>query len=193
MVRDLQHLASARVVCFHGGKVEHLDTLIKNRKISDLANVKVILVHMGTNNIKQPLSVISQRVHSLMTTIDDSRHGNSKVVFSAVLPRPIDFDRTALKVKAINLEMERLAHEFNFDFSYTFKFFENKKQPKMEMYVDDQVKDKLPLSQVGTAKLKSYIKTRLGIARNALGIKRAEGEPPATLHLYKDENMRFTF
>jgi len=70
---------------------------------SAFVNFYVVLIHVGTNNvISCKLADFDYYYNQLITTVKRYTKPSTKVILSAVIPRPLDYDFTKNFVIAVN-------------------------------------------------------------------------------------------
>lgn len=83
-----------------------------------------IILHVGTNHL--PLSVHS--VSELMSLYNDlitviKSKSKAKIIFSSVLPRPVDYGITREQIKQVNAALKQLCKTRNCQYSNTYRQF----------------------------------------------------------------------
>lgn len=81
-----------------------------------------LILHFGTNDIELCSKLITQYYCNLLELITHN-FSNIKIIMSAILPRPIDFDRTKQLVIETNNCLANLALKRNVQFVKTYKQF----------------------------------------------------------------------
>jgi hypothetical protein len=82
------------------GIIDVIDLII--RDIIKL-HFDIIIIHVGTNNIwNYNLREIENNYNQLVTDVTCLAKRNAKIIVSAILPRPVDFNQTKIFVVAVN-------------------------------------------------------------------------------------------
>lgn len=119
--KHVKGLKGCTLQAYSGACISDIIYNIKNGVT--IVNFDVIIVHVGTNDIHTlNLSEFSFRLHKLISLI---RHFNfsSKLIFSAILPRPVDYFHSKYLVISFNNELQRICKQRNVLFVATFRPF----------------------------------------------------------------------
>ena len=77
-----------------------------------------------------------------------------KIVISAIIPRPVDHDKTDEFVRKVNGYLSKTMNKnMNFTFIRTYKPFVHSGNPRTELFDNN---DKLHLNAEGSSKLRNY-------------------------------------
>ena len=84
---------------YPGATIEDVDYSISSGSVS--VNFDIVLIHVGTNNVNScKVADFDYLYNSLICTI--MKFGSTKIICSAIIPRPLDYDVTRNCVIAIN-------------------------------------------------------------------------------------------
>ena len=142
----------AEVIAFPGINITRLTSRIQ-RDLSLLSRPYTI-IHVGTNDIHN-LSVgeMISEYNNLITVIRNL--SNTRILFSSILPRPVDYENTKDKVKEVNRRLKLLCMERHVQFLHSFRQFFRCGQPIRELYA---VRDGgLHLNMEGTRLLRQFL------------------------------------
>jgi lysophospholipase L1-like esterase len=88
-----------------------------------ISGYKKILLHVGTNNVNgMSVDQILDNYVCLVNKVKSINY-DANIIVSAIIPRPVDFDRTDDKVKAINKRLQALCKQLGVQFATTFRPF----------------------------------------------------------------------
>jgi lysophospholipase L1-like esterase len=115
-----------------------------------------IIIHVGTNDInshdKLSLDQIISYFNNLITVIRDI--SPTHIVFSSILPRPVDYSQTSGKVKLVNQRLEAKCKERKCQFVHSYRFFFHGGKPISDLFA---VRDGgLHLNFEGTRRLRNF-------------------------------------
>ena len=117
----------------------------------------VFIVHAGTCNItRQDVGQIEAEFDATVLHFRDTFPG-VWLGFSAILPRPHDWEHTMWKVVYVNKLMQHKYVELGLMFFHTYKPFQWKVQPTVELF-----RDGLHLSNKGIRKLCQFVRSNMG-------------------------------
>ena len=151
IAKHVSGIRHAEVIAFPGINITRLTSRIQ-RDMSLLSRPYTI-VHVGTNDV-QNLSVgeMISEYNNLITVI--RRFSNTKILFSSILPRPVDYEDTKDKVKEVNRQLKLLCAERHVSFLHSFRPFFRCGRPIRELYA---VRDGgLHLNMEGTRHLRQF-------------------------------------
>lgn len=114
------------------GIIDVIDLI--NRGIIKL-HFDIIIIHVGTNNIwNYNLRDFENNYNQLVTDVTCLAKRNAKIILSAILPRPVDFNQTKIFVVAVNSLLRNLCLHRGADFIATYKPFVKYGQPIFELF-----------------------------------------------------------
>lgn len=131
-----------------------IDTLTWDVRLEERTyckNFKIIIVHLGTNNINDSVEDFLSKYEKLLAALK-RRNPDTLIVVSAILPRPVDYRETKEKVSSINKALCKLAVEMQCEFLRPYRKFVVNGKPNINLYA----KDLLHLNRDGTALLKMF-------------------------------------
>ena len=158
IAKDVDGIWHTKVSPFPGINLARLSSRIQNTP--SLVAKPFTLIHVGTNDIisrnssdDYSVEEIISFYNNLITIIRDI-NADTHIVFSAILPRPCDYDITKNKVKSVNDKLSDKCKERKCQFIHSFRpFFKNGK-PDRSLFA---VRDKgLHLNLEGTRRLKRF-------------------------------------
>lgn len=153
MCKYVQNIDWLEVKYISGAKIALLISFIRDNKACILKYTHIIL-HVGTNDVGNGVKVdtIISEYKRLLNSLLFSK---SKIIISAVLPRPIDFSVTKEVVIAVNKSLKKLALKTNCTFVHTFRSFIN--QPgSVPVYRYFSSRDGLHLSRHGVSVVRQF-------------------------------------
>ena len=137
-----------------GANIYTLQQFVKNNK-SRFENYTHLLLHVGTNDIGNGVSshLILQYYSNLLDLIQ-TYFPSIKIIISAILPRPIDFDNSKQIVIECNNLLANLSLKRNALFVRTYKHFVQ--QPGSLYKRKCFCKDNLHLSYLGVSVIRNF-------------------------------------
>ncbi|VDI36493.1 Hypothetical predicted protein [Mytilus galloprovincialis] len=131
---------------FPGATIGRLTELISSGKV-DLISLDFVIVHVGTNNISS-----SQSVDTIISIFGDLIHKLkkmtfAKLIFTSILPRPVDHMKTGAKVNKVNTELKRLCKRNNLLYCNLYRSFLLDNIPDASLFAP---RDGLHLNFAGT-------------------------------------------
>lgn len=132
MAKHVSGIRDTEIFAFPGINITRL-----NRKITqglvDLSSQYIIL-HVGTNDISSSLleDEIVAMYNDLISVVRSK--SDCKILVSAILPRPIDFDATGNRVKKVNNSLATLCRTRKASFVKSFKPFLKCGVPRREYF-----------------------------------------------------------
>ncbi|CAG2185054.1 unnamed protein product [Mytilus edulis] len=131
---------------FPGATIGRLTELISSGKV-DLISLDFVIVHVGTNNISS-----SQSVDTIISYFGDLIHKLkkmtfAKLIFTSILPRPVDHMKTGAKVNKVNTELKRLCKRNNLLYCNLYRSFLLDNIPDASLFAP---RDGLHLNFAGT-------------------------------------------
>jgi len=131
IAKYVSEIRDASVVSFSGINIVRLTKEIQWGQID--INAKNVIIHVGTNDINSSdVGAIMSSFNNLISVIRQSSKAN--IVISGILPRPVDWDRSNDKVKAINKLLVGLCKDRKIRFVHTYKVFLHEGKPKRELF-----------------------------------------------------------
>ena len=107
IIQFLGHPLGADLATFPGARVSTITQALTGfwspsaKPVLVVERYKILVIHVGTNNLRQPLADIRQDFRDLLQAIRSTKN-QLRVVFSCILPRPSDFPHTQSKVLELN-------------------------------------------------------------------------------------------
>ena len=153
IIKFLKITNQADIISYPGINIERLYWKIRLNKVR-LGSYKVIVVHVGTNDIKEcAISLIVSRLQKLVDTIR-SKNKSAIIGISSILPKPCDSDDINDKIITVNRDIKRLCGPNSVHFIPSYRPYVGKdKQIKLELYA----KDLLHLSYKGSVVLRNNL------------------------------------
>lgn len=160
IMKYVEGIAATHVIAFRGATIEDLQTLVLESdgrfdgRLSDLEDARVILVHVGTNDLEEKVSVptIMRRFQHLIATIQ-VRYPRAQVVISTILPRMKDLEETRDHIKMVNKSLRDFEETHGVRVIPTFKRLLHCNEPITERFACCGVHP----SRIGTKILKDYL------------------------------------
>jgi len=125
-------LLQTKVQSFPGINISRLSYKI-SKGLVDLS-AELVILHVGTNDISGCLTEkeIKASYNDLISAV--RKRSSARVLVSAIIPRPIDFDATGERVKNVNKELADLCVTRRAKFLRTFKPFLKRGEPRREYF-----------------------------------------------------------
>jgi hypothetical protein len=178
MIKYVNFLRDTQIISYRGIKIFELGARIFQGKIPQMASAKrLVMFHIGTNNITlcDPYEIIRQ----INFLVDTTRSWipNVPIAIAHILPRPIDFGETMVKVNTVNYLLEHYQHIMGIDIIPISRPFTMYGLPIQDLFAIDG----LHLSGLGTQVYRSYIGRVLGRLCVKYAIPRSGRLPPPTM------------
>ena len=133
-------------------------TFILQNKAS-IVDSDIIIVHVGTNEINRTSVAHYKAGYCNLICLLKREFSHSRIAISAIIPRPVDHDKTGQKIVTINSELSKLCERQHVDYIRSFKYLVERGRPRTELYA---VKDGgLHLNLEGSRLLGLYFKKRI--------------------------------
>ena len=141
----------SEVVSFPGIRINQLANKIEKGHL-DL-DKPVSIIHVGTNDVVyMEAGAMLSCYNNLISLI--RKKSSTRIVISALLPRPVDHSALGDKVKVVNNKLEKLCKDRKVQYLHTFRPFTKARLPVRELYaVNDQG---LHLNTEGTRRLRQF-------------------------------------
>lgn len=146
---------------FRGDTIARLANRLLNKQIC-LENFDFVLIHVGTNDIANNYSLPLERAFNNII----SDYGNLvgicrklkpeiNILVSAILPRPVDHERTDPLIRKLNAYLQKnMSKTMKFTFLRTYKAFMYAGKVKRELFAKND--GGLHLNTEGTNKLRHF-------------------------------------
>lgn len=167
-VDEIRH---TQVFAFPGINSAQLEQLVLRDKLRVLENKRVILVHVGTNDLDLYWSDTVFVVCRLLTTLG-SKYPHSKIIWSNILPRPAPtyyYDRETVRKNIIKINncMKSRQRHLGFYTCPSHTSFHKSKYPTTKLYAIDY----LHLKRKGTFLLRELFRQHLIRLRDIWGME----------------------
>ncbi|XP_063395979.1 uncharacterized protein LOC134680712 isoform X1 [Mytilus trossulus] len=152
-------LENADVFAFRGASIGEITYQLNKNKGSIYEGYKCLIIHCGTNDIH--ILSIDQFKSAYCNLISTAKllFPSMVIAMSGILPRPVDFEETGQKIKAVNMALLNLCLSYNVEFIHSYRYFLKCGKPKVELFA---YKDGgLHLNCEGTRQLGVYFKRRV--------------------------------
>ena len=151
IAKYVDNIRHCEVIAFSSININALTHKIQTRNL--ILDREFTILHVGTNNIEtKNAGEILSCYNNLISVI--RQINNTKIIISAILPRPIDHSSLGDRVKLVNTKLKPLCRERNVQFLHTFRPFLKNCQPIRELYaVNDQG---LHLNLEGVRRLRQF-------------------------------------
>ena len=158
MAKHVTDINDTDIRSFPGMTIGQLTTKITNGCLN--LNYDNVLVHVGTNDVnKYSAGEISSLFSNLISVIKSNIDSSITLYMSSILPRPVDFSVTGLKLKEINVSLETICKERKVKFLKSFRPFLKFSQARRELFA---IKDGgLHLNLEGTRRLRQFFITTI--------------------------------
>lgn len=155
IVKYLPPIEGVEVNCRRGATIGQLNHILASGQVS-LQHFDYILFHVGTNNVDRGHSVenmCSDYANLVATT--KSLNQNIGIIFSAILPRPVDHEITDPIIRSVNKELEcSLTKHLGVRFCRSYKPFCY--QGKVKRFLFAKLDGGLHLNNLGAQHLRDY-------------------------------------
>lgn len=177
LVKYVQKLNNTQVLAFKGITIEQLAVRIKQDKIPHLAGKRLVLTHVGTNNVEtdSPESMVAKT--NFLIDMIRAKLPEVPIMISLIIPRPKDFDVLGKTVLKYNYMMYDLSKRLKITCLPTYRKFLFDRRPISKLYAGD----KLHLKPDGITVLTSYFSSSLGNPKKENQIKKTKRSPPETI------------
>ena len=188
IIKNVRGIKNTQVIGLRGLKIEELTGLFVNNQIPALYSKAIVVTHIGTNNLNGPDSDddLLTRTRTLITAIRD-KVPSAEIALSQIIPRPVDQDITAPRIKIYNEAIDEWRTPLNVTTIPTYRAMQFDRTPVMDFYSTD---DNLHPNEFGDEALRLYLSNKLARIRNKLQISKAVLAPPPTIVLGKRRNPR---
>ena len=155
IAKHVQGIEGVDVRAFLGDSISKIGYRIDKKHVI-LDKYDYILLHVGTNDINRKASF-----HGMISDFGNligicrKRKPSIKIIISAILPRPVDFDNTDNPSRRVNGYLEKfMSKKMNFLFIKSYRPFMYKGQARRELFAKND--GGLHLNTEGTSKLRYY-------------------------------------
>ena len=153
IVKFLKITNQADVISFPGINVDRLTWKIKLNKII-LSNYKIIIIHVGTNDIECRSVDEFICYYSLLLKTIKCKNANAIIGISSILPKPCVSDIENTKINSINRNLKKLCGKDKIHFIPSYRpFAKVLKSGSLDLFAVD----KLHLSHRGSQVLKQNL------------------------------------
>ena len=151
IAKTVDNIRHCEVIAFPNININALTHKIQTRNL--ILDREFTILHVGTNNIEtNNAGEILSCYNDLISVIRQNSH--TKIIISAILPRPKDHSSLGDRVKLVNTKLKPLCKERNVQFLHTFRPFLKNSQPIRELFaVNDQG---LHLNLEGVRRLRQF-------------------------------------
>lgn len=177
LVKYVKELNNTQVLAFKGITIEQLAVRIMQDKIPHLVDKKLVLTHVGTNNVEKDSPETMVAKTTFLIDMIRSKLPEATIMISLIIPRPKDFDVLGNNVRNYNYMMYDLSKNLNITCLPTYRKFLFDRRPILKLYAGD----KLHLKPDGTKALTSYYSSSLGNPKKGKSIKKTKRSPPETI------------
>ncbi|MCG8075262.1 MAG: SGNH/GDSL hydrolase family protein [Candidatus Thiodiazotropha taylori] len=141
----------AEVVSIPGMRINQLTNKIQKGHV--ILDTPISIIHVGTNDVVgMEAGAMLSAYNNLISQIRSK--SNTKIVMSALLPRPVDHISLGDKVKLVNNRLKLLCKDRRVEFLHTFRPFIKGGVPLRELFaINDQG---LHLNTEGTRRLRQF-------------------------------------
>ena len=99
IIKNVTKIANTQIIAFRGLNLQQMSGIFHTNQIPYLHNKALIVAHIGTNNIQRDShDLLMKKTETLINCIRASAP-QAKIALSLVIPRPVDFTITNVKVK----------------------------------------------------------------------------------------------
>ena len=97
-----------------GASLGEMATFILQNKAS-IVDSDIIIVHVGTNEINRTSVAHYKAGYCNLICLLKREFSHSRIAISAIIPRPVDHDKTGQKIVTINSELSKLCERQHVD------------------------------------------------------------------------------
>jgi lysophospholipase L1-like esterase len=154
LVKNIINVPNTIVISYPGICLEKMAALVKAGKIPELRDLKMIIVHCGTNDIDDGLSYDQLMEDSLKVARELFNYNkDAQIIFSQVLPRPFDRHYSDRRIRKYTRGLSQNCHKWGgASFAGNRTRFTRGPQIKYDLYCPDG----LHLSDEGVEKLNEF-------------------------------------
>ena len=113
-------IRGAEIIPFKGININGVSAQIQNKRL--ILDKEFTIFHVGTNDIPHlDKGAILSSFNNLITIVRGL--SKTKIVFSSVLPRPVDHESNGEKVKHVNKDLMKLCEQRKIKFLHSYRPF----------------------------------------------------------------------
>ena len=118
---------------YPGARIQDLTYFINSGLVS--INYDIVIIHVGTNNVNFcQMADFEFYYNNLVSVVKRHVNPSTKIILSAIIPRPVDDEYTGDFVTAANKALQSLCMKRNVDFVATYKPFLKFGRPVCELF-----------------------------------------------------------
>lgn len=177
IIKQVGSINNTQCISYPGINIARLAVLLDNNKIPEVAERKIIALHVGTNDATRDTP--EQMLADMETLIASVRRINPTCVIcvSHIIPRLLDFDQTNQTIKKFNEAVTAQCQPWDIKTIPTYNTFQSYARPIPEMYCSD----KLHPSLLGDERLRAFLSNHMSKIRRSLGYPRKQDPCPKTI------------
>ena len=124
-------IRGAEIIPFKGININGVSAEIQNKSL--ILDKEFTIFHVGTNDIPHlDKGAILSSFNNLITIVRG--YSKTKIVFSSVLPRPVDHESNDEKVKDVNKDLMKLCEQRKIKFLHSYRPFLKFGKPIRELF-----------------------------------------------------------
>lgn len=107
---------------FQGATIGRITELLSRGKMN-ISNIDIVIIHVGTNNISS-----AQNMDTIISYYGDLIHKlkyktNAHIVFTSILPRLCDHDKTVNQINKVNWELKKVCIRKKVQYTNLYRSF----------------------------------------------------------------------
>jgi len=180
ILRFVGNINNTQVLAYPGMGLIKMEVLIRNNKVPEINNKKMIIIHLGTNDAsKKSVTVptMMDMTDELITAIRD-KAPFAKIVISHIIPRPCDFAKSNSKIMEYNKAVHARASLWGISTIPTYETLQYEGKPIETFFLH---RDKLHLSDTGIPRVRMALSKGIAKERLKAGFKRTKRKAPETI------------
>jgi len=179
IIRNVGNINNTQVIAYPGSNLWKMALLIEHNRLTEIANKKMVIVHLGTNDASRPNITVDKLVELTKNLITQIRRvaPNAVVAFSHVIPRPCDFPKTHELVKEYNKFVQANAASWGIRTFPSYSTLQKAGKPIEKYY---KTIDRLHLNPAGVLRMRMSLSKFIAKERIRCGFRRTRRKAPET-------------
>jgi len=179
IVRNVGNINNTQVISYPGSSLFKMALLIEHNKLTELNNKKMVVVHLGTNDVSKKHMTLDKLINLTTTLINQIKRvaPTAIIALSHVIPRPCDYLKTKDLVMEYNKKVQGCALEWGIRTFPTYETLQKHGKP-IEAYYKNI--DRLHLNVLGVKRIRMCLSKFIAKERIRMGNRRTRRKAPAT-------------
>jgi hypothetical protein len=177
IIKYTSGIVNTQVVAYKGINVAQLGARIMSHKIPYIHGKRLILLHVGTNNVEYNDS--QEIIEQFQYLVNVIRHQvpDINIAISHIIQRPKDYLQTSMTVWEVNTKLDELKEAWDVQTLPVFSKFTHCSAPVVDYFAIDGIH----LKKNGIDELSKYIMKMMGQLRVNCAIPRVKDVYPPTV------------